>query len=289
MIIEYKGTTLDIPFDLSERTVNHHANFKAHEQVYLKACIEGNEKPDDIEVTDQINAAFIDTVGQVVFGDLSKVPHVHIEDDIQAMFEHGYTLTPLDEPSIMRLYTHYVTLCNRYEPGRVELTYSIDWWTDEKQTEKTTYWIENNEAARLHDQKAYTSGEVILVQEWRRRIKNAIQQKGDPEGNLALTMDQTDLALLLRKNGEAIPANQGKRRLWLNKRKRVFNDFPLDELFRIRFFLIAIGIQQAKTRIIDSSLRSRTNQTSLATQKSSKPKGPLTIAAKQSPKKDSTS
>ena len=286
MEIEYKGTTIDIPFDLSERTVNQHADFKAREQDYLKACVEGNEKPDDEDVTIQINQALLETVQQIAFGDLSKLKMSHVEDDVQSMFENGYHLNPTQEPSILRIYTHYVTMVKEYKPSRMEMTYSVKWWADQEKTKQETYWIENNEAMRLFDQKAYTSGEVIVLQEWRRRIKNQVQQKGDPEGNLALTMDQTDLAILLRKQGEKLPVNQNKRRRWLNKRKRVFNDFPLDELLRVRFFLINIGVAYAKLQTTASFLN-RKNQPSSGTQKNKSTNDETTIIRSLKPNKDS--
>lgn len=128
---------------------------------------------------------------------------------------------------------------------------------------------------------------MITKKLWESRTRKAIEQKGDPDCAMAMQLDATDVAILYRKRGEALPADPAIQEKWLKERRELFRYLPLQYLLDARFFLIGILKQLAARENIDHFLIQKL-QHSLGTQKSKKAKGSNTRGKRRLRKKSGT-
>lgn len=288
----YKDERYEIPFTPDFITIEQHADFKSIEQLYFTATREafpkreeGDDEPLDRDQIDQskldeAKEYLIAAVEKVIGGNLQKIPFRLKDDDPVYLEETRFQVGFDTDLSIIRLYMHYINMIQAYRPEVVPYKYIISWWRDKKQTAKVDYTLTGANVRAAISEVTYTSGEVLTLNEWRRRISTAILQKGDPDGNLAVTLDATELSILLRRPGEELPINKADRKKFLDTRKRIFNGAPLTFILDLRFFLANILERSAKIKIIDISLRSR-NPSSGGTIKSKPTKGKRTRGRKR--------
>lgn len=245
---EHKGKPfeLDIPFSAHEMKYADVIDFRAHEQASFKANGEGKE----LDALISLNSAVL----SLVSGDLQYVPNYLDQEDAKTLIDNGYTIQPGEDVSMARLYAHLVSTVNNYEPEELKSDFSLDWYDLENdpcvrgQEKKfsVTYYIDPERADRLLTEKAYTNGETIELLEFRKDIKANIEEKGDPQGNLAFTLSLAQMSILLRKKGEELPAQAQERKAFIDHRSKVFADLPYNIVLDVRFFLIGILIKSSQ-------------------------------------------
>jgi len=104
-----------------------------------------------------------------------------------------------------------------------------------------TYYIEPDRVKRyLGAQKSYTVGEVVEISEVDRLLSREAEKTGDPDGSLTFERDLTAMAVLLRKEGEALPVNTPERIAFLRSRAEHFQNLPMHIVLGVRFFLASM-------------------------------------------------
>lgn len=242
---EHKGKPfeLDIPFSAHEMKYADVIDFRAHEQASFKANGEGKE----LDALISLNSAVL----SLVSGDLQYVPNYLDQEDAKTLIDNGYTIQPGEDVSMARLYAHLVSTVNNYEPEELKSDFSLDWYDLNKipkgyKKVRTKYYIDPERADRLLTEKAYTNGETIELLEFRKDIKANIEEKGDPQGNLAFTLSLAQMSILLRKKGEELPSQAQERKAFIDHRSKVFADLPYNIVLDVRFFLIGILIKSSQ-------------------------------------------
>jgi len=79
-------------------------------------------------------------------------------------------------------------------------------------------------------------GAAIVAMELGKHFQKLIDIKGDMEGNFAFSLGLLEIAVLARREGEVLPINVSERDKWLEERGRLFEDLPLSEVLKVRFF-----------------------------------------------------
>lgn len=172
-------------------------------------------------------------------------------DNFQAMIDAGYRLKIGDDVSLLRYYAHIVSLINSYKPEKIPTTF--EWKSDKGKT----YKVKKDEAARAIYGTAMTAGEAITVLEYQRRAGLA-EKKGLAEiGNIEFSLGLTEIAILLRRPGERLPADKRKRDHFIEQRREVFADITLDVVMSLRFFLLNSLLAYATTRNTNFSGKAR--------------------------------
>lgn len=172
-------------------------------------------------------------------------------DNYQQMIDQGYRLKIGDEVSLLRYYAHIVGLINGFKPAEIPVNFE---WKSEK---GKIFKINKQEAARAIFGTAMTAGEAITVLEYQRRAGLA-EKKGLAEiGNIEFSLGLTEVAILLRRPGERLPADKRKRDFFIEQRREVFADITLDVVMSLRFFLLNSLLAYATTRNTNFSGKAR--------------------------------
>lgn len=236
-VIETGGErySIELPQSLQEIKFQQFCEFRELEQAFWKE----NESSvdEDGKVTDAESEALVylklEEAIKVFSGDGIECVPVSIEgDNFQSMIDSGYRLKIGDEVSLLRYYAHIVGLINGYKPEKIPQTFE---WTSSK---GQTYKVKQQEAARAIYSTAMTAGEAITVLEYQRRAGLAEKKQLTEIGNIEFSLGLTEVAILLRRPGERLPADKRKRDHFLEKRREIFADITLDVVMSLRFFLL---------------------------------------------------
>jgi hypothetical protein len=96
------------------------------------------------------------------------------------------------------------------------------------------------------DGKVKVSSGVVAL-ELAAHFQALIETKGDIEGNYAFTLGLLEVATLARKRDELLPLNKNERERWLQERGKLFENLPLSEVLKVRFFFLRILRGSVKT------------------------------------------
>lgn len=233
-IVEVNGerVPIEVPQHLSEIRFVQFCEFREKEQAFWKE----NEQRENSE-SDPENEALtylkLEEAIKVFSGEgIESVPVSLEGDNFQAMIDAGYRLKIGDEVTLLRYYAHIVTLINGYKPEKIPTTFE---WKSEK---GKTYKVKSEEAARAIYGTAMTAGEAITVLEYQRRAGLSERMGLTGIGNIEFSLGLTELAILLRRPGEKLPADKRKRDQFIEQRREVFADVTLDVVMSMRFFLL---------------------------------------------------
>ena len=232
---EKLGVALNIPFTCSEITWKQHCESLGVESRYIVK----DEETGETEIPAESVAEFyLEYNATLIKGDVHKVPHRLTEDIGRNLVGEMYIIQPGDEISQERLYAHLVTVVESYE-GTHKVKYEQGWRPSEYRVKigKEMFYIETSRARRLFKDESYTTGEVVEVKEFRRKLGQQIEETGDREGQLAFNLGASVLAILLRKRGENLPYRKEEREKFINRRAKLFSELPLSVHRDCCFFL----------------------------------------------------
>lgn len=255
-IVEVNGqrVPIEVPQHLSEIRFVQFCEFREKEQAFWKE----NEREEGTEVDQESEAMIylkLEEAIKVFSGEgIEEVPVSLEGDNFQAMIDSGYRLKIGDEVTLLRYYAHIVTLINGYKPEKIPTTFE---WKSEK---GKTYKIKSVDAARAIFGTAMTAGEAITVLEYQRRAGLSERMGLTGIGNIEFSLGLTELAILLRRPGEKLPADKRKRDQFIEQRREVFADVTLDVIMSLRFFLLNSLLSYATTRNTNFSGRARLTQ-----------------------------
>ena len=86
------------------------------------------------------------------------------------------------------------------------------------------------------------------------RLEVEIDLEGDPSGNLMFAQYLRVIAILARKEGERLPANDGDRERWIQNRMIHLQGIDTKTALDVDFFLIGLLIHSGKTHPVIGSL-----------------------------------
>jgi len=228
---------IGLPYHPSEVTFEGFCDFKTDEAKYL------NLELDHLERTPYIQKC----LSHVITGDLDKIqPFTGHDEDLDKLIEVGYTIKQGDHISHLRLYAHFVNVVRYYKSETVPSTFKFILL-------KHAYIVESKPAIRVLLNKPITTGEALEVLEYQRRAKSRMEVDHLEMGNLDFNLGLSEMAILVKREGEQLPSSKGKRQKFINSRKQIFKTIPLDIVLDLRFFLLSSLINYAMTPITHSS------------------------------------
>lgn len=118
-----------------------------------------------------------------------------------------------------------------------------------------------------------------------RRLEAEIEIDGDPNGNLAFAQYLRLIAILARKEGERLPANDGDRERWIQQRMIHLQEIDTKTALDVDFFLTGLLTLSKKMHPAIGSLSLPFFMLVAANQSRPKPKGRRTIAQWRTKKK----
>jgi len=246
-----KEGSIDIPLFVKDINYDQFEDFKAKERLYRDTL----SKEETDENMEQTQWHMREAIGQIIDGDLSPFPHLLLEDDPKAMLhEYSYQFSPMhDELSVTRIYIHLANLMDSYRSAINPYNYQIEWYDIDAEGNRypCTYYLNPDRGAQLllgdtasHSNaitgKKYTSGEVLEILEFQRTFSKKIEQTGDHNGNTSFNLGLSEMAILLRKEDYKLPRTRAEFRAHVEHYKKIFAKLPLDIVFDVRFFFLAI-------------------------------------------------
>jgi len=118
-----------------------------------------------------------------------------------------------------------------------------------------------------------------------RRLEAEIEIEGDPNGNLAFAQYLRMVAILAKKEGERLPANDGDRERWIQQRMIYLQEIDTKTALDVDFFLTGLLTISKKTHPVIGSLSLPFFMLVAANQSRQQQKGKRTIAQWRTKKK----
>lgn len=118
-----------------------------------------------------------------------------------------------------------------------------------------------------------------------RRLEAEIEFEGDPNGNLRFAQYLRLIAILCRKPGERLPANDGDRERWIQGRMLYFQGIDCKTALDVDFFLSGLLMRSKQTHPVIGSLILPLFGLAAAMQNRRQPKGRRTIEQYRTKKK----
>ena len=280
------GNHIDVPLHPCERTFKRFTEFKEKERAYFEANKMPVEKEStDVALDDSVwLTSLIDMVETVVYDVdeagvlLNEIPvSLESDKDIEQMIDEGFTIRIGDPISLVRLYVHFISMVNNYIPDEVIGDHIIISDDDsaifrrekylsetlcpdpdadpalQELRQKHCLYIGRDRAVSLLTGEGTTTGQVLEILEFQRRF--SILMEAVKEGSAALDFELglREMAILLLPHGKELPYKTGARRRFLQTQMKRMEDIPLDQILRVRFFLIGSLEDYIRTKITQDS------------------------------------
>lgn len=211
-------------------------DFRTEEAKYQQAI--RDDKP-----IEEIQSILADALLNIIPGDVRSLPFA-VSDTDHELVDTTYQIQLNEEISLLRLYAHYLNMIQAYKPNSIPETFVVNRWP----WAKDRYKIKSKPAARMILDRPLNTGEAIECLEWKRITDRAVEAKPLGVGNIEFTYGLTQIALLLRKEGERLPSDRRKLDQFIAQRRTTFQGLPLSVILDIRFFLIAALTNYGTTR-----------------------------------------
>lgn len=206
MIIKYKAGQrrgrIELPDTVAEITFGQFIDFKQSESAFFEAE----------ELIDRY-AAMMEAAAHIAKGNIDPLPITGKDDEISIEF----------------IYRYIVGLINSYNPEA-----SLDAFSFRVAHHGEVFEVAGN-ADKIMTGFGLTAGEVIEVMEYRRRAGRMTTEID--AGNIGFSLGLSELAILLRKPGEKLPVSKAERTTFIEERRKLFEDLPMDAVLNVRFFL----------------------------------------------------
>lgn len=228
---------IEIPYNLKGFTFENFCDFKTEESKFFDAT--EREEPEEA-------IAHMKTAVSIFFkgAGLEDLPISLPGEDIDQKIKDRYLIAPGDKISLFSLYPHLITVINQFIPEQIPTEIKINLAGD-------TYTITNRIALEAMLSRPVTTGEALEVLEYRNRAGQQESLRPIDGGNIDFNLGLTEMAILLRKKGERLPANKAERDRFIERRKKLFRAIPLEEVLATRFFFIQLFLRYGKTPIIN--------------------------------------
>lgn len=245
MIISYQkpdGTIFNIgvPFSTMDIRFDDFCDFKAGEHIYIEKSRE--EKPDIASAM----MALVNTIQTMVTGNIADLPFSLPADSPQDLIDGGYLIRNGHDLSVIRIYAHILTIIRTYRPKNIPPRYRV-------KLNEGTFVMSGNDAARIMTGQGYTTGETVEIMEFRRNFQKRLEINPMELGNLEFNLGLTEMAILLRKPKEELPADESELEAFINERKKVMANMHLGQVLDVRFFLINALLKFARRKSTPSS------------------------------------
>lgn len=145
-------------------------------------------------------------------------------------------LTLESEIDTLTIYNHTLAVIESYEPNSAD---NVIRYNGEEYVLLVTDILKGDGKVKV------SSGVVAL--ELAAHFQAMIDVKGDLEGNYAFTLGLLEVATIARKRDELLPLNKNERERWLQERGKLFENLPLSEVLKVRFFFLRILRGSVKT------------------------------------------
>lgn len=230
---------------------------------------EGEEGMSDEELAERYAAVDIDDgfiyniVDKFVDGDVKSLAYALPDDSLEDLFNRGFFLTFGEDVTIQRLYVHLNTIIDNFYDEEAangnSVNYSIEWYETKRKRKPCTYIVNRQKAQVIitGDATKFTTGETIEIKEWQRLTMQAVENRGDLEGNFAFTLGLAEFAILVRKPGEELPFNKAERDAFIKKRMEIFETLPTSDVLKVRFFLLRILNDWLKAKALERSFEEK--------------------------------
>lgn len=217
------GTTINLPLTAHEIQWEAFCDFKDQEQEYFAAQETEDSQAAIIAITRALAYVYGDWICDLPFS---------LDEPIEELFLNGFTVTLGDDLSVMRLYAHLNTIINTFKPETLkDKVFKIVIKEEE-------YQLDQLKAAKFLTLEGVSTGEAIEVLEFRRIAEKNLEEKKFALGSMDFTLGLRELAILIRKKGEALPWNRKELEAFLNSRMEIFRGVTAGEVLTLRFFLI---------------------------------------------------
>jgi hypothetical protein len=232
--------TLNIPVTAEEITYGQFCDYQQAEAAFFEVRWEPNEsKPDLVE------AALIDAVAIIAGPHVHDLPFSTLGESGDDMIRRGYQIGFDSDLSVMAVYAHLTVLFHTVNYHGDLKPDSLPAFLVIEHGGKS-YRVIGQKAARVMTDKAITAGEAIEASEYRRRHSKAVAARVQDGSALDFTLGLSEFAILVRRPGEQLPADEEKRDAWLVERRKLLADLSLPNVLKVRFFLIAALLKLAQ-------------------------------------------
>lgn len=217
------GATINLPLTAHEIQWEAFCDFKDQEQEYFTAQETEDSRAAIIAITRALAYVYGDWIWDLPFS---------LDEPLEELFLNGFTVTLGDDISVMRLYAHLNTIINTFKPETLKgKVFKIVIGGEE-------YQLDQLKAAKFLTLEGVSTGEAIEVLEFRRIAEKNLEEKKFALGSMDFTLGLRELAILVRKKGEALPWNRKDLEAFLNSRMEIFRGVAAGEVLTLRFFLI---------------------------------------------------
>jgi len=230
-----KVYTIDIP-TIDEIKFSDWCDFRTSEARYMDQDITPAEANQNLK----------ESLKHIIRGNLDILPAYVKGDETAKLIENGYYLKIGDEVSVMRIYAHLVTMIQAYMPDKIPHTFRLRWGGKK-------FTIQKQPIARVLLGRPMTTGEALEVLEYQRRASASMETTPKDIGNIDFNLGLREIAILLRKQGEELPAERTERIRFINSRMELFKDIPLRTILDLRFFFALSLMSYTTTKTILSS------------------------------------
>jgi len=234
MIVNYENAfgepvLLDVPFSVGDMLFEGYCDFRTGEAKYIEAArsLRTEQTMDVEEAVQHLTAA----VASLVKGNVEELQFAIPGDNMASLLDGGWRVTLGEDLSIMRLYSHLVATLRTFKPSEIVHPFSVV-------VQGKKYVLDSRRANTLLTGVALTTGEVLETLEYQRRAERIVEGAPLEVGNVDFNLGLTELALLLRPEGERLPADRAAREAIIGQRKQVFRKIGMDTVLTLRFFLL---------------------------------------------------
>jgi len=232
------GATINLPLTAHEVNWEAFCDFKDEEQEYFKAQEDEDSQAAIVSITRALAYVYGEWIWDLPFT---------LDEPIDKLFLDSFTVTLGDDLSIMRLYAHLNTIINTFKPDTLkDKVFKLVIGGEE-------YQLDQLKAAKFLTLEGVSTGEAIEVLEFRRIAEKNLEEKKFALGSMDFTLGLRELAILVRKKGEALPWNRKELEAFLNDRMQTFRTVTAGEVLTLRFFLINSYLLWLQNQITNSS------------------------------------
>jgi hypothetical protein len=229
--IDGQSRDLPIPTDASDILFSSWCDFKSSEAIFLTPPTKEEDTSND-QYGLRKAKELLDMLATIYGPNVSDVPETVPGDDGALLLENGFVFAIGSELSAIRLYAHLVTTVQSYVPAMIPKTFKLKHGGQK-------FFLKLEKTGRILADRPLSMGEGIEVMEYQRRAGEAFKSAMPKDiGNIEFTLGLTEFAILVRKQGEQLPANPGERDKFIATRRELFSSLKMDSVLSLRFFFL---------------------------------------------------
>lgn len=229
--LDGQPVTVTIPVTADEITFAQFCDYQPAEAAFIEA----NRNRDEVGF-EQVQAALTDAVAIICGPGVHDLPFSTGTEPLGNMIKAGYQISlNTTELSVLTLYAHITVLLKTANyhgdltPDNLPSFLVIDHGGK-------SYRVKSEATARVMTGNPLTVGEAVEAAEYRRRHSEAVAARVQDGSALDFTLGLSEFAILVRRPGERLPADEEKRERWIAERRELLADLSLTNVMKVRFF-----------------------------------------------------